>query len=192
MTHYLARLVDRARGTTPRVAPVISSRFAPPSGSLSEMTSESLARETPAKRTFPASEQNLLPPTELARGTVLPPLETPANEPFSRAAERHLAPDAAIENGPALIPDNFRPRDHNRADRIAPAATHSPGSGRAQEGTRPSAEPHVEPPIIRVTIGRIEVRAAPAPITPPRQTARLSGPKLTLDAYLKSRTEGVR
>ena len=49
-----------------------------------------------------------------------------------------------------------------------------------------------EAPIVRVTIGRIEVRAAPAPTPPPRKPARPAGPTLTLDAYLKARKEGAR
>jgi hypothetical protein len=42
-------------------------------------------------------------------------------------------------------------------------------------------------PIVHVTIGRIEVRAAKPPAPPPRQAARPPLTKLTLDAYLKSR-----
>ena len=53
-------------------------------------------------------------------------------------------------------------------------------------------EPTSEAPIVRVTIGRIEVRAVPAPAAPARKPSRASGPKLTLDAYLKSRKEGTR
>ena len=44
-----------------------------------------------------------------------------------------------------------------------------------------------EAPIVHVTIGRIEVRAAPAPVTRARKPPRRPAPPLTLDAYLKSR-----
>jgi hypothetical protein len=47
-------------------------------------------------------------------------------------------------------------------------------------------------PIVHVTIGCIEVRAAPAPITPARKPSRRPAPALTLDAYLKSRKGGGR
>jgi hypothetical protein len=46
-------------------------------------------------------------------------------------------------------------------------------------------------PIVRVTIGRIDVRAT-APAVPSRKSSTRSEPKLTLDAYLKSRKEGTR
>lgn len=65
--------------------------------------------------------------------------------------------------------------------------------GRQEWGLR---EPRVDAPEssapgIRVTIGRIEVRA----ITPPparRTEPARSGPKLSLDDYLKQRTGGRR
>jgi hypothetical protein len=47
-------------------------------------------------------------------------------------------------------------------------------------------------PIVHVTIGRIEVRAAPAPTPTRRKPVSRPAPKLTLDAYLKSRREGAR
>jgi hypothetical protein len=40
-------------------------------------------------------------------------------------------------------------------------------------------------PTIKVTIGRIEVRAVSPPQSPPQETAR-PAPKLSLDDYLKS------
>ena len=48
-----------------------------------------------------------------------------------------------------------------------------------------------EPPIVRVTIGRIDVRATPI-AAPSRKSPTRSEPKLTLEAYLKSRKEGAR
>lgn len=53
------------------------------------------------------------------------------------------------------------------------------------DSKRPAAPPA---PIINVTIGRVEVRAT-APTTSKTQTARLAGPKLSLDDYLRSRAE---
>jgi hypothetical protein len=44
-------------------------------------------------------------------------------------------------------------------------------------------------PTIRVTIGRIEVRAT-APAPPPAPAARPAGPRLTLEEYLRRRNEG--
>jgi hypothetical protein len=48
-------------------------------------------------------------------------------------------------------------------------------------------------PEIHVSIGRIEVRAAMAPVTPtPRPRASATGPALSLEAYLRGRQEGSR
>jgi hypothetical protein len=43
-----------------------------------------------------------------------------------------------------------------------------------------------------VTIGRIDVRATPAPASPLRKPATAAKPVLDLDAYLKARKEGAR
>ncbi len=47
-------------------------------------------------------------------------------------------------------------------------------------------------PTIRVTIGRIEVRAVTAPQTPRRPAPIKAAPSLSLDDYLKQRSEGRR
>ncbi|MFL6257089.1 MAG: hypothetical protein ACJ74T_18940, partial [Pyrinomonadaceae bacterium] len=49
------------------------------------------------------------------------------------------------------------------------------------------------PPIIEVTIGRIEVRAVPPPAPPPPpQRARQAPPKMSLDDYLRAQSGGRR
>ena len=55
--------------------------------------------------------------------------------------------------------------------------------------THPRASEPAEPAVIRVTIGRIEVRATTPPL-PPAPRARPRGPALTLDGYLKKRNGG--
>jgi hypothetical protein len=50
---------------------------------------------------------------------------------------------------------------------------------------------HTEPPVVRVTIGRIEVRAE-TPASSPRKTSAPARPTLSLDTYLKERKEGRR
>ena len=55
--------------------------------------------------------------------------------------------------------------------------------------TQPRASEPAEPAIIRVTIGRIEVRATKPPL-PAAPRTRPPGPALTLDDYLKQRNGG--
>jgi hypothetical protein len=77
------------------------------------------------------------------------------------------------------------PRSALREESALPGlAVPSPRAPFAETGTAPAAEP-----VIRVTIGRIEVRAA-APAPPPAPAARPAGPRLSLEDYLRRRGEG--
>lgn len=76
---------------------------------------------------------------------------------------------------------------HRAAPPVAPVVV--PRTIRHQPDQRQKREPEPPAPIIRVAIGRIEVRA----ITPPparRETPTRPGPLLSLDDYLKQRNEG--
>ncbi len=66
--------------------------------------------------------------------------------------------------------------------RPQPLARADESNSRATEATNDTAAP-----IIRVTIGRIDVRAVPAP-TPTTRRAESPAPKLSLEEYLRSRT----
>jgi hypothetical protein len=50
------------------------------------------------------------------------------------------------------------------------------------------------PSVVRVTIGRVDVRAvmSPAPAAPPAQRPARKGPSLSLEDYLKERDGGRR
>jgi len=61
--------------------------------------------------------------------------------------------------------------------------------GSSSYSTRENAFSRTEP-TIRVTIGRIEVRAVSPPAPPPRQTKQ-PAPKMSLDDYLRSRNGGT-
>lgn len=77
------------------------------------------------------------------------------------------------------------PRSALREESALPGlAVPSPRAPSAETGTAPAAEP-----VIRVTIGRIEVRAA-APAPPPAPAPRPAGPRLSLEDYLRRRGEG--
>jgi hypothetical protein len=86
----------------------------------------------------------------------------------------------SIEARPSLAP-----RSALREESPLPGlAVPSPRAPFAESGTAPAAEP-----VIRVTIGRIEVRAA-APAPPPAPAARPASPQLSLEDYLRRRGEG--
>jgi hypothetical protein len=99
----------------------------------------------------------------------------PAGRPTTRAAPRH-APEAARGLGAGeLVTAPVRPATRRRtAEPAAPTRVAS------------------ELPPVRVTIGRIEVRAvAPPAETPPRPAPRRPAP-LSLDEYLEQRRSGRR
>lgn len=207
MTGFLTRLVERARGSAPRVEPLIASRF---------------AFAGPARE--PAEP-------ETAQGHETRGLEVPSAHEIAVPTERFLHADRATETGVAMAseiernsasllmplrkadiasqargfrgddPEMSLPREHDQRPLADVARAYD-----AVEWTRPSTAPRDDnsqrrpatsqdgaAPIVRVTIGRIEVRAAAPPTTTPTsRRAKEKSPALTLDAYLRSRKEGRR
>ena len=202
MSHFLARLVERARDTAPRVEPIIAPRFAP--GPIADFTSEikpaaPARRETDEKETVGAprnpagrsgepvvketSNGHLEKATEAERETLLVPFQPAAGE---------MAPRPDWTRGSESLRRDVLP--HVQSAAAAPVvrrANHHRQSGMPQPPDFSPNESQAERPIVRVTIGRIEVRAQAAPAAP-RKTSARSEPKLTLDAYLKARKEGAR
>ncbi len=227
MSHLLARLVERTRGTLPRVEPIIAPRFAPapineiateveaPAAVRSRATQAALPNETPAR---PSVRQGIEPPRgeESRREEVA----APRPEQFLVPQQTHpsySSPSVVRRASPEEIGAPPRPNEASPEQSVAEAAATRPGSAppattqpsrilvaggvdpghpSAMPGTRRAAgiqpnESQNEPPIVRVTIGRIEVRAeTPAP--PPRKTPSPPRPTLSLDTYLKERKEGRR
>ncbi|MBC8028997.1 MAG: hypothetical protein H7Z16_02710 [Pyrinomonadaceae bacterium] len=114
----------------------------------------------------------------------------PVQRPLKRVKESEMATTKGNEVG-STDPDSYlyHPLSTVRDERGSPddsarrsfATRHvSPSSTTSDRGARDAAGP----PIIRVTIGRIEVRAA-APPTPPLETAPPPKPKMSLDEYLR-------
>jgi len=210
MSHFLARLVERTRGTGPRVEPIVAPRFAP-----TPVVEIASGREAtpPVRRTARPPEAIESPDPEVVRQeksetpgrenesaeksierlqeTLLVPLETVSQEapPVVRRTEIEGEPVSIPRNGSLKGTASAPPAVARPRSAIRPAMARTPGIERTAELPN---EPRPEAPIVRVTIGRIEVRAVPAPAAPPRKPSRVSGPKLTLDAYLKSRKEGTR
>lgn len=125
------------------------------------------------------------------------------SDPFAQGSTPHIAASGESHRQiePAAPPAGAEPASSQAAQR--PPA--KPGLGR-RDG-RAVVEPHfMEPiadlplhqaraskaPTIRVTIGRIEVRAAMSPDPPRRLQPVRRQPALSLDQYLQRRTEGKR
>ena len=211
MSYFLARLVERARGTAPRVEPVVAPRFAPTP--IVEIASEVEAppqersdqrptmeeksspravvqQKAPADETAPEiireSEKSSLPqqPEKL-----LVPVEMSAVDStvFVRPSPSTNRPVPAVKNG-MMKRNSFTASQSKRPRPATPLTTTSRSFERDLLAPNESPE---QSPIVRVTIGRIDVRAT-SPAVPSRKSSPRSEPKLTLDAYLKSRKEGRR
>jgi hypothetical protein len=224
MTHFLGRLVERARGTAPRVEPIIAPRFAPAPVSA-EITTENEAvppAGLPQAMEPPAARRETGPPgaIESPRSVLVRQEKTSAEVPkedliesaapaepetllvpLSRPDDDRSQPPARTRESGSLrrdvllhVQSDAPPAVLGRANHHLPSPISKP-SHRAAVSASALTSPNdksAEPPIVRVTIGRIEVRAAPAIAPAPRRASRAAEPKLTLDAYLKSRKEGAR
>ncbi len=209
MSHYLARLVERTRGTAARVEPIVAPRYAP---SPPEQTVAEAAPSRNPPGTSPASPRSgpnprrTMPATPAAKAPPRPPLVE--KQAVSQRAE---PPDAglAVVRETLLVPMRpeqareeivVRPKELREAPPKFPTRKPPPAARPAKAAALPPIalaprqpnEPATEQPIVRVTIGRIEVRATPSPAAPPRRPPARSEPSLTLDGYLKERAEGRR
>jgi hypothetical protein len=106
---------------------------------------------------------------------------------FVRSSTSADQPVPAVKNG-MVRRNSFTTSRSKRPRSATPFTTTSRNLERDLLRPNESSE---QPPIVRVTIGRIDVRAT-LPATPSRKSSARSEPKLTLDAYLKSRREGAR
>jgi hypothetical protein len=211
MSGLFHRLASRAMGNAAIAEPIVPSVFAPVAhtGHL-EMTSE---RTEVAIR--PANVSSTLPSIEPSQAENAVHKAFDANHPRDREPDRSVEPQTARSSEPAksqpttpavrrALPQLINPivpLQHvidQSADRPAPqrpaqflpAATPTQMLPRAtrREGEQPDSS---SPNVIRVSIGRIDVRAelpAPPSAPPPRQ--RPSG--MSLDDYAKLRAEGKR
>lgn len=138
----------------------------------------------------PGTPPRIAPPE---RAAVTPPTAISGAEEGSDAdSPRPPAADSGkVRAHPALTAP---PGTEGRSTDTSPAPA-SPATIRAADAVNVLAvppQPVMAPPepIIRVTIGRVEVRAAPP--SPPARPAAPAGPRLSLDAYLRSRRGGGR
>jgi hypothetical protein len=222
MNHFLARLVERTRGTAPRVEPLVVPRFAPTP--IVEIASEVEAPHPERRDQQPRVEENSSPRAvvqqeALAEKAEPNVLREPEKSSLRQQPEKLLVPmessavdyvradDAVRTNSTVLVRPSlsaYRPSPAvkngivrqkfltaSRSKRPPPASPLATRSRSFDFDLLTPDESSEQPPIVRVTIGRIDVRATPQAV-PSRKSSTRSEPKLTLDAYLKSRREGRR
>ena len=197
MTHFLGRLVERARGTAPRVEPIVAPRFAP-----APMAEIATAIETspPVRRELRAREAA----SDGTNGAVIrheePRTERPKEELIEKAMpaqpETLLVPvprpdDDVMPHVPsAVAPPVVRRANHESRPTIARPSGRSGVS--ANSVTFPNESAANERPICTGHDRPHRSARRAGARTTPREIPTRSEPKLTLDAYLKSRKEGAR
>ncbi len=107
-------------------------------------------------------------------------------DPIVRAGIRPAAVDVASDEAPAEARPGSRPPAPDRVAREPAGAEAGPAPGPRSRRTR---EREPKPPVIRVSIGRVEVRvAAPEAPAEDQGPTRRPGPALSLDDYLARRS----
>jgi len=141
----------------------------------------------------PAFEQAIVEPM------ISPAAPSPVESIGARTVATTPAGLAERENRAALEPAISRPKPSpdETTRPIAPAPVvvqpHVTPAPRVEPAAPAPAEPmatHKPAPTIQVTIGRIEVRATPPPVPPPKQ--RSTPLVMSLDDYLRQRNGGRR
>jgi hypothetical protein len=210
MNDYLINLIARSLDRAPVIQPRVPSVFEPSdlgleqsSGDASNPTGKDSAADvlTPAQRKpgepLAQRRRSVLEPHTAVTGMRRPPDNALAIQPSRgqvRASEHetHLSTDRGIsEASPRPLSESPRssselihatqPRPPVRSP-VMPTHELSVGTSLQPANMTPA-------PVIRVTIGRIDVRAVLPPAQPPRRITS-TRPKLTLDEYLKQRNGG--
>jgi hypothetical protein len=209
MADYLAGLAARALGVEMVVRPRPAARFEPQAPEEPESLPVAGAPELDLKGR--AAE----PAAPTVRADPIPPdkplhAREPAGEEAGHAAavvspapaesrvkqrEQELVRPSSVASTTHTAPRDRREREVARPERIVerPATTVRPASRlTAARRAMPAKQIRDEPPPVRVTIGRIEVRAVvPPPQAAPRPAPRRPAP-LSLDEYLEQRRSGRR
>jgi hypothetical protein len=209
MTDYLGNLVSRARGLAVTVEPRVPSLYEPRADELAPeleeqpLTAADVAADTPVS---PAATVQHLEERSAER----PGPKEPAREP--PVAARSTGPDAEPK---PQVPADARSRvvpplegttSARRPERVEPVVTPVPlelptlPAGRGTAIVRPvvvrsasAAPPSSLPalpeaePAVRVSIGRVEVRAIATVQPPPAPRRTPPQPTLSLDEYLERR-----
>jgi hypothetical protein len=209
MADYLTGLAARALGLQTVVRPRPAARFEPhpleepesllvasaPELDLRPGTAELPAAMVPADPPPPGQPRHTGEPAAEEAGRAAAVVSPAPVEARVEPGEHELARAPSVASTTHTVPRGRRAREVAGRERIIerPAATVRPTSRvTAARRATPVKQTRDEPPPVRVTIGRIEVRAVvPPPHAPPRPAPRRPAP-LSLDEYLEQRRSGRR
>jgi hypothetical protein len=171
VSDFLSNQIARSLTDTPAIQPRVPSLFEPTAIEFLDeppaFTPTIAATETIASPNVPPSVLRSLPMPKgrLETSKVIGPVDSISDEEKDAERKEHV-PEASSEPRP------IQPRSREVFSLVE----------------RPSS---ASPPIIRVTIGRVEVRAVQSPAPAPK-SAKPPLPKLSLQEYLHKRKRGSR
>jgi hypothetical protein len=227
MADFLTRLIERSRGASPRVEPLIAPMFAAGPEVAARDEAADAANEEMNLAAAPKPQYQAPAPrvADVARRPDESPPATPPNPresnneatieikpawataeetrsaqfdqtslitplpptPESVLPQTQVAPDEGAKPGLTVLADqSWRAKAGSLVVRpqVARAGQAERRDAITSEAAKVTSE--ASAPVIRVTIGRIDVRAVNAP-APPAQRATPPAPKLSLEEYLRSR-----
>ena len=174
--------ISRELTARPGEAPEIDSTLSSPEDRSAQRESAPRRDEAPSRD--PSDAAGIFEcPTEAVARPETPAPETLPAQGSQRAEPALLLPERRGVPAPRIVEGV---RDASPSPPVA-----SLGDVR-QEASRANSRAGDASPSVRVTIGRVEVRAVFPASQPPRPVPAPSGPALKLDEYLKQRREGVR
>jgi hypothetical protein len=203
MSDFISNLVARSFTDVPVIQPRVSSLFEP---AVAELVEE------------PQSPMQAIGPTETEGPRGVP---TIANASDTLVEEHRLKPNVPLHEDVAVTAELLRPRTRRVIVRklkpetneiVVPAGSFRDGKNEAgdkQWMSQRFSEPRLvrsrhgkdllpverqhstSAPIIRVTVGRVEVRAVHPPMATPKPE-KPAAPKVSLEDYLQKRERGTR
>jgi hypothetical protein len=187
MNDFLSNLIERSFTDAPVIRPRVPSLFEPtPVEFLDEQQSSTSA---------PVSELSPLQKTDTTK-SIAPVRDVSEHLPKPGASRRQtLPPEALPETKHLIVPlaSSRNEEDHSGSTNevFENSRRRASQSVRRKDFLSVDQRSSESPPIIRVTIGRVEVRAVQSHAPGPKQ-AKPRFPKLSLEDYLRKRARGSR
>jgi hypothetical protein len=139
------------------------------------------------------------PVAGIAEMRVVSPVTTPADRQVPRETAQVIATDQAAPEHPAAPPEALMPPPPSRTLLVAPAIAPRPGERQSSEirlsdrAAVPPSSPEAAAqtaPTIKITIGRVDVRAVMPERPASRPVPQRRSPAVSLEEYLKRRSGG--
>lgn len=116
------------------------------------------------------------------------PFDAPFDARFDVPVSREAARSLAVSTAPSTLAGNAASTPPMRGPDTLPAPAR-PSRGRRNPGSSEPPADHTEP-TIHVSIGRVEIRAVPAPAAPSREASRDERTPTRLETYLRRHAGG--